>query len=108
VVEDDLFESGHLLLFELAESKCFNLVEIKPVSDPQDRRPLFNVCLIDRVFFIVEYPKEALEIDLGCILEEERIVIGRPFAKLARRGRVGKVLEEIRRIACEKVTVHTE
>jgi hypothetical protein len=57
---------------------------------------------------IVEYPKEALEIDLGRILEEKGIVIGRSFAKLARRGRVGKVVEEIRRIACEEVAVDTE
>jgi hypothetical protein len=126
VVEDNLIEGGHLKLFELAEGKCFNLVEIKLVSNLQDRRPHFNVCLIDRVLskmdvrkhkhgkgrvkhvLIVEYPKEALEINLGRILEDKGIVVGRSFAKLARRGRVGKCVEEIRRIPCEEVAVDTE
>jgi hypothetical protein len=124
VVEDNLIEGGHLKLFKLAEGKCFNLDEIPPVSKFQDRRPLFNVCLIDRVLskigvrnhgkrsvkhvLIVEYPKEALEIDLERVLEEKGIVIGRSFAKLARRGRVGKFVEEKCRIACEEVAVDTE
>jgi hypothetical protein len=124
VVKDNLIERGHLLLFELAESKFFNLVEIKLVSKLQDRRPLFNVCLIDRVLskidvrkhgngrvehvLIVEYPKETLEIDLERILEDKGIVIGRSFGKLARRGRVGKVFEEKRRVAREEVAVDTE
>lgn len=57
---------------------------------------------------IVEYPKEALEIDPERILEDKGIVVRRSFAKLARRGRVGKFFEEKRRIACEEVAVDTE
>ena len=124
VVEDNLIEGGHLKLFKLAEGKCFNLIEIPLVSKLQDRRPHFNVRLIDGVLskidvrkhgkgrvkhvLIVEYPKEALEIVLGRVLEDKGIVIGRSFAKLARRGRVGKFFEEKRGIACEEVAVDTE
>jgi hypothetical protein len=57
---------------------------------------------------IVEYPKEALEIDYARVFEDKGIIIGRSFAKLARRGRVGKFFEEKRRIACEEVAVDTE
>jgi hypothetical protein len=108
VVEDNLIEGGHLKLFKLAEGECFNLDEIPLVSKLQNGRPLFDVCLIDRVLFIVKYPKEALEIDPERVLEDKGIVIGRSFAKLARRGRVGKFFEENRRIACEEVAVDTE
>jgi len=124
VVEDNLIEGGHLKPFKLAKGKCFNLEEIPLVSNLQDRRPHFNVCLIDGVLskadvrkhgkgrvkdvLIVEHPKEALEIDLERVLEEKGVVIGRPFAKLARRGRVGKLVEEKRRIAREEVAVDTE
>jgi hypothetical protein len=124
VVEDNLIEGGHLKLFKLAEGKCFNLDEIPLVSKLQNGRPLFDVCLIDRVLskldvrkhgkgkvkhvLIVKYPKEALEIDPERVLEDKGIVIGRSFAKLARRGRVGKFFEENRRIACEEVAVDTE
>jgi hypothetical protein len=124
VVEDNLIEGGHLLQFKLAEGKCFNLDEIPLVSKLQNRRPLFNVCLIDRVLpkidvrshgkrrvkhiLIIEYPKEALEIDPERVLEDKGIVIGRSFAKLARRGRMGKFFKEKRRIACEEVAVDAE
>ena len=124
VVEDNLIEGGHLLFFKLAESKCFNLDEIKLVSNPQDRRPHPNVCLVDIVLskidvrkhwkgrvkheLIVEYPKEALEIDLERVLEDNGIVIGGSFAKFTRRGRVGKSVEEIQRVACEEVAVDAE
>jgi hypothetical protein len=36
MVEDNLLESGHLELFELAERKCFDFDEIKLVSNLQD------------------------------------------------------------------------
>ena len=124
VVEDNLIEGGHLKSFKLAKGKCFDLDEIKLVSNLQDRRPLVNICLIDRVLskiyvrkrgkgrvkdlLIVKYPKEALEIDFERVLEDKGIIIGRPFAKLARRGRVGKFVEEILGIACEEIAVDTE
>jgi hypothetical protein len=124
VVEDNLIEGRHLKLFKLAKGKCFNLEEIPLARNLQDRRPLFNACLIDRVLskagvskhgkgrvkdvLIVEYPKEALEIDLERVLEDKGVVIARPFAKLARRGRVGKIVEEKGRIACEEVAVDTK
>jgi hypothetical protein len=44
---------------------------------------------------VVKYPKEALEIELGRVLEDKGIVIRRSPAKLARRGRVGKFIQEI-------------
>ena len=124
VVENNLIEGGHLELFKLAEGKIFNLDEIPLARKLQDRRPLFNVCLVDRVLskidvrkhgkgrvkhvLIVEYPKEALELEDERVLEDKGIVIVRSFAKVARRGRVGKCFAELRRIACEEVAVNAE
>ena len=54
VVEDNLTEGEHLKLLKLAEGKCLNVDEIPLVSRLQDRRSLFNVCLIDRVLYFLK------------------------------------------------------
>jgi hypothetical protein len=43
---------------------------------------------------VVKYPKKALEIELERVLKDKGIVVRRSFAKLARRGRVGKFFQE--------------
>ena len=63
VVEDNLTEGGHLKLLKLAEGKCLNRLnvdEIPLVSRLQDRRSLFNVCLIDRVLYFLKQTLETM------------------------------------------------
>jgi len=49
---------------------------------------------VKKHILIVEYPKEALEIDLERVLKDKGIVIRSSFAELARRGRVRKLFQE--------------
>jgi hypothetical protein len=50
VVEDNLLERGNLLCFKLAEGKRFDLVEIPLMCELQNRGPLVNGGLVNRVF----------------------------------------------------------
>jgi hypothetical protein len=57
---------------------------------------------------VIEHPKESLEIDPECVLEDKRIAIGGSLGELARRWGMGEFFAEKRRISCEKVAVDPE
>jgi hypothetical protein len=57
---------------------------------------------------IIKHPEEALEIDVECILEKQRVVIGGTFCDFSGGRGVGKLVAKVRRFARKEVAVYSK
>lgn len=80
LVIDDLVDAIELLLLKLANSQVLDLCESPAVREMEDDRPVVNLCIVKRISWVVEDPKEAFEIFRSYVLQHQRVSIAGPLS----------------------------